>query len=138
MSFKQSSKQTLKIFLGSVILAMIMLAVFAFTGYFSSNALLGAALGVFTASLNFFLLSLTLEYALGKGVGKAQGIMGLSYTVRIVIIAIIVVFAIKAPNINYVATAIPLVFPRIVIYALSFLRKNKKEDVGSERTADTV
>ncbi len=138
MSFKQSAKQTLKILIGSAILATIMIALFALLGYFSSGVVLGACLGVFTAVLNFFFLALTLEYALGKGAGKAQGIMGLSYTVRIVIIAVIVVFAIKSPYINYVATAIPLVFPRIVIYALNFLNKDKKEEVGSERTADTV
>ncbi len=138
MFLKQSSKQTLKILIGSVILAGIMIAVFALLGYFSLSVVSGAALGIVTAVLNFFLLALTLEYALGKGAGKAQGIMGLSYTVRIVVIAVIVVFAIKAPYINYVATAIPLVFPRIVIYALNFLDKDKKEEVGSERTADTI
>ena len=138
MFLKQSSKQTLKILIGSVILAGIMIAVFALLGYFSLSVVSGAALGIITAVLNFFLLALTLEYALGKGAGKAQGIMGLSYTVRIVVIAVIVVFAIKAPYINYVATAIPLVFPRIVIYALNFLDKDKKEEVGSERTANTI
>ncbi len=138
MSIKQGSKQTLSLFIGSFLLAVIMVIVFAVFGYFSLAVVWGALLGVFTATLNFFLLALTLEYALGKGARKAQGIMGLSYTVRIVIIAVIVVFAIKSPHINYVATAIPLLFPRIVIYIINFLNKDKKEDDGIERTEDTV
>ena len=138
MSIKQGAKQTLSILAGSFVLAGIMVIVFAVLGYFALSVVWGALLGVFCATLNFFLLALTLEYALGKGARKAQGIMGLSYTVRIVIIAVIVVFAIKSPHINYVATAIPLLFPRIVIYVINFLNKGKKEDDGIERTEDTV
>lgn len=138
MAIRQSAKQTLSIFIGSLALACIMTVLFAVFGYFSLSVVLGAALGVFTATLNFLLLALTLEYALGKGARKAQGLMGLSYTVRIVIIALVVVFAIKSAYINYIAAAIPLVFPRIVIYILNFINKNKKEEGNLERTEDTV
>ena len=138
MSIKQGARQTLYILIGSFALACIMVIAFFAFGYFSMPVVYGALLGVFAATLNFFLLALTLEYALGKGARKAQGIMGLSYTIRIVIIAVIVVFAIKKPYINYVATAIPLVFPRIVIYLLNFLNKGKKEADKVERTEDTV
>ena len=138
MNIKQGAKQTLSIFAGSFVLAGIMVIAFAVFGYFSLAVVWGALLGVFAATLNFFLLALTLEYALGKGARKAQGIMGLSYTARIIIIAVIVVFAIKSPHINYVAAAIPLLFPRIVIYIINFLNKGKKEDDCIERTEDTV
>ena len=138
MKIRQGIKQTLSILIGSFILACIMTVIFAIFGYFSVGVVWGALLGVFTATLNFFLLALTLEYALGKGARRAQGLMGLSYTVRIVIIAIIVVFAIESQHINYIAAVIPLVFPRIIIYILQFLNKNKKEEDSSERTEDTV
>ena len=138
MSLNQSAKETLKIAAGSLILAGIMYAVFAITGHFSASVVSGGLLGVFAAVLNFALLALTLELSLGKGAARAQGIMGVSYVVRLFIIGAVVVFAIKSPHMNYIAAVIPLVFPRVVIMILNLLHKVKKEEACCERTEDTI
>ncbi len=138
MSFKNSAKEIIKIAIGSLILSVVLVCIFALFGHFSIKVVWGGLLGVFTAVLNFTLLALTLEFSLGKGQRRAQGLIGLSYTVRLAIIAVIVVFAIKSPHINYIAAVIPLVFPRIIITALNVFYKNKKEDSEIERTANTL
>ena len=137
MTIKQSMKEVLKIAAGAFALLLIMWVVFALLGCFSYKVVLGGLLGVFTSSLNFFFLALTLEVSLGSGEKKAQGMMGVSYLLRLLFIAVIVVLAIKSPHINYIAVVIPLIFPRIVITLLNVFKKQKKED-DCERTEGTI
>ena len=96
----------------------VMVAVFAICGYFSWGVVLSGLLGGTTAILNLFLLALTIEKSLSKGGKGAQSFMGISYIIRIAMIAAVVVFAIKNQYLNYVAVVIPLVFPQIIIKIL--------------------
>lgn len=135
----ESMKQVIAIAVGSLLLMCIMQVLFGVFGYFSYKSLLGGLIGVGTAVLNFGLLALTLELSLGKGSKRAQGYMGMSYLLRLALIAVIVVLSIRSNHINYLAVVIPLIFPRIVIMVLNLSnsKKDKKED-SNERTQDTV
>ena len=92
MAFRESLREVIRILLGTLVLTCIMWVVFAAAGCFSYKVVLGGLIGTFAAVLNFALLALTLEISLGKGARKAQGMMGLSYTIRLLIIAAIIIF----------------------------------------------
>ncbi len=107
-------------------LTVMMLVIFALTGYFNTPSFYGAILGYVVNLVNFIIMSMSVELSLSKSKAKASSMMGLSYFIRLAIIALAVVWAIKAPYFNYVATVIPLVFTRISIYILNFADSRKR------------
>lgn len=104
----------------------VMVAVFAVCGYFSWGVVLSGFLGGAVAILNFFLLAVSVEKSLSKGSRAAQGFMGVSYLLRMALIAAVIIFAIKNEYLNYLAAAIPLIFPQIIIKIL-YTRKSSEE-----------
>ena len=114
----------------SVMLAictLVMLAVFFVSGYGGLGAVFGSLIGYAAALLNYFLLALTIDVSV-KRKTSVQAFMGLSYTLRLAIIAAAVIFSIKSNYINYVAAVIPLVFPRIIIFITKAHRSKKHGD----------
>ena len=107
-----------------------MIAVFAVCGHFSWGVVWGGLLGGAVSVVNFFLLAVTIEKSLAKGAKGAQGFMGLSYILRMAMIAAVLIFAIKNESLNYLAVIIPLVFPQIIIKVLHTRNssKEKKQD----------
>lgn len=106
---------------------LLMVAAFYIAGYGGTGAVLGALIGYAAALLNYFLLALTIDISV-KRKTSVQAFMGLSYTLRLVIIAAAVIFAIKSDYINYIAAVIPLVFPRIIILITKAHRSKKHGD----------
>ena len=105
------------------VMTAIMVGVFAACGYFDKTVVLGALLGYAAAMANFILLAITLSKSLGKA-EHATRTMGLSYVLRMILIAAVVIIAIKLPAFNYVAAVLPLIFPRFAIMIMN-LRKKK-------------
>ncbi|MBE7012856.1 MAG: hypothetical protein E7416_02120 [Ruminococcaceae bacterium] len=119
-------KDILKVISGVIFLGAVMDLVFLAIGRFDITVLWGTLLGIVCAILNFVFLAITVSMSLSKG-KSASGYMGVSYLLRLAFIGVVIVFAIRSPYINYVATAIPLVFPRIVIITLQgVLNRTKK------------
>ncbi len=119
-------KDILKVISGVIFLGAVMDMVFFAIGRFDITVLWGTLLGIACAILNFVFLAITVSMSLTKG-KSASGYMGVSYLLRLAFIGVVVVFAIRSPYFNYVATAIPLVFPRIVIITLQgVLNRTKK------------
>lgn len=116
-------KEIKKIGICTAVLTAVMLIVFKIIGYFNSAAFFGALLGYLINFFNFVVMSITVEFALSKHKSKASSLMGLSYFVRLAVIAVAVCYAIKSPHINYVAAVIPLIFTRISVYILNFFGK---------------
>ncbi|MBQ4110864.1 MAG: ATP synthase subunit I [Clostridia bacterium] len=125
MLSKSVIKEIGRMAIGVLVLYVVMLLIFLVAGYFDSKVVLGGLLGSIYAIINFVLLGFSVEKSVGKGTKGAQATMGTSYTLRLILTAAVVLWAIKAPYFNYVATAIPLVFPRIVIYVLTFIDSKK-------------
>ena len=121
-------KDIFQVILGSAALCIVLDVVFLIIGKFDLTVLLGTLLGLFCAGLNFVFLAFSLSKSLEKG-KTASGYMGVSYLLRLAFIGVTVVFAIKSPYINYVATVIPLIFPRIVITFLQGVMKYKNKSV---------
>ena len=122
-----------KMLLCIALMFILELLVFFILGFFDIAVLYGGLLGSLVSFLNFFFLAVTVEMSVKKGKANAQGTMGISYMVRLLFIALAVVFAIKSSYINYVSAVIPLIFPRISILILNILSK-KGEAKKDERT----
>lgn len=114
----------------TIVLSVIMEAVFLIIGMWSYKALLGNILGAAVAVANFFLMGITVQKAVLKEEKDAATMMKLSQTLRNMMLLIAAVLAIVLPFINPVAAIIPLFFPRIAI-ALIPLR-DRKNNNGKE------
>ena len=124
-------KDILQVVAGTFILGIVMDVVFLLIGKFDIAVLFGTLLGVICASLNFCFLAYAVYKSLGKG-KSAMGYMGGSYMVRLLFIGVVIVFSIKSPHFNYVATAIPFLFPRVIITLIQGIMKLNKKTNAEE------
>lgn len=146
-------KETSRIALGTIILAVLMVVVFILLGKFDHTVIWGALLGSAAAIGNFFLLALSVQMAAEKMNGvqfpsyeeaeagleedeeipapvspelqQAKRSMQLSYSGRLFLLAIVGVLGLTLPCFHAVATVVPFLFPRIVIFFHGLI--NKKE-----------
>lgn len=113
--------------IGEVICVAAMLAVFALLGYFSSQVLLGGIIGGILTILNFFLMAMNASMAADKAAnqdvkgGKKQ--IKMSYTLRMLLIFVILFACVKSGLCNALASVLPLVFVRPIITVAEFFRK---------------
>lgn len=124
-------KDILQVVAGTAVLGVVMDIVFLLIGRFDTTVLWGTLLGVACASLNFCFLAYAVAKSLGKG-KSAVGYMGGSYILRLFFIGAVVVFAIKSTYFNYIATAIPLLFPRVIITVIQGIMKSKNKSEAKE------
>ncbi len=125
--------ETRNIALITLILGAVQLVVTLPVGYFGYAAALGTLLGCIVSVLNFFLMGLFLEKSVSKEKG-ASSLMGMGYILRLIIIAAAIIWAIKVSYLNYVCVVIPLIFPRIAIYIINFIRRKERKSETNERT----
>lgn len=149
-------KETRVIALGSGILCLLMLAVFAFLNMLDLPVIIGTALGFLAAVANFFLMAFSVQKSAEKMNGiiiedsdqqdateadgqeeqmdkplspeakLAKKFMQASYTGRMLLLVIVAILAISLPFINAIPCLIAMLFPRIVIHITQIIR-NKKE-----------
>ena len=113
---KDLKKEVIRMCIGVPILSVVMIIIYAVCGKFDLPVLFGAIIGTAVTLLNFFLLALSVEHVSKKEDEAAAKLsMNVSYFARIILIAIVVVIAIKMPQINYITAILPLLFERIVI-----------------------
>ena len=121
-------KETGYIALFVIILSMAMEAVFLVIGKWDLKVLFGNLLGGGTAILNFFLMGLTLQAAVGKDQKDAAARIKFSQTYRMLMLFAVAGAGVLAPIFNMVATIVPLFFPRIAIALRPLIDKNKGVD----------
>ncbi len=127
------SRETLKsiaiISIGSLLLTVVMLIIFAISRNFNSKVILGGIAGTFYSILNFILLAITVEKMLSKEEkAKANLTAELSYVARFFLTAVFVIWSIKAEYINYLAAIIPIIFPQLIIRIYGFTSIRKRSD----------
>lgn len=147
-------KETLRIAAGTILLSVLMVAVFLILGYFDSAVLLGALLGTAVTILNFFLLGLSVQRASEKmkdvhfpsyeeadaelkegeeeppvpespEMTQAKRGMQLAYTGRMMLVVATGIVALATPAINPVAALVPFLFPRIIIFIYGIFHKEE-------------
>ena len=96
-------KETKYIVLLTLVLSVLMQSVFLILGKWDYTILLSNLFGGFFAVLNFFLMGLTVQFALGKDVKDAQTRMKLSQTLRTLMMFAVAVVAYLVPVFNVIA-----------------------------------
>lgn len=120
-------KETAIVLLGEVLCSTAMVGVFALLGAYDSSVLLGAIVGSLLATLNFFFMaigaSLAADQAENQNVKGGQAMLKSSYTLRMVLLFVILFAFAKSGLCNIFAMALPLVFFRPILTIAEFFRK---------------
>ena len=112
-------KETKRIGVGTVIMLVVMLAVYAVLGKFTVGVLLGGLLGSAYAIFNFFLLGMTLQEAASMTDQQmAHMKVRSSYSTRMIGMLILAVVAFALPFVEGIPCLIALLFPRATIFVL--------------------
>ena len=127
-SRKYVLKETLRVAIGEAVCVAAMIGVFALLGYFSREVVLGGIIGGLVAVGNFFFMAVGVTLAADRAEsqdvrgGKAMG--SSSYTIRLIVMAVVLFAAAKSGYCNVFALVIPLVFVRPVLTIGEFFRKS--------------
>lgn len=102
-------------FIAGVVLiaSAIMEVVFLLLGAWDWTVLWGNLLGAAAAVLNFFLMGLTIQRALGKGEEDARKQMKASQSLRLLMLLLVAVLGATVDCFHLVAVLVPMLFPRI-------------------------
>lgn len=112
-------KETKRIGVGTVIMLVVMLAVYAVLGKFTVGVLLGGLLGSAYAIFNFFMLGMTLQKAASMTDQQmAHMKVRSSYSTRMIGMLILAVVAFALPFVEGIPYLIALLFPRATIFVL--------------------
>ena len=112
-------KETKRIGVGTVIMLVVMLAVYAVLGKFTVGVLLGGLLGSAYAIFNFFMLGMTLQKAASMTDQQmAHMKVRSSYSTRMIGMLILAVVAFALPFEEGIPCLIALLFPRATIFVL--------------------
>lgn len=139
-------RETLYIAVGVLILSLPLELVFILIGRWDYTVLLGNLWGGVFAVGNFFLMGLGVQAALGKPQKQATNTIRTSQQLRIIMMFVAAMLGSLLPCFNIWAALIPLLFPRLAIWARPLLKKVLPMDepaapedaVGSDTTAETL
>ena len=127
MTDKNLFKEVIRVGIGVYILTGLMILGFKLFGFFDIKVVFGGILGATVCTFNFYYLARCVSKAMDKTESsEAKNYVSGSYFIRILIVAATLILAIKLPEyFNYIAAAIPFVFPRIVIMVLNLKKKGE-------------
>ena len=123
----QTFRDVFPVMLGELLLTGVMLAIYALIGRFSLKVLWSAALGAGVVLLNFTVMILALLQAEKRGSPeKGQLYVRATYALRLVLLAAVLILALKSKVFDPLATALPLCFQPIAVWLFELFRKMKK------------
>jgi hypothetical protein len=108
-------KETFYIFIWTVILSLLMQAVFLIIVKWDTTVLFGNLLGAVAAVLNFFIMGISVQAALGREEKDAKNVIKLSQSLRFIMLVAVGAIGYLVPFCNVIATVLPFLFPRIAI-----------------------
>ena len=120
-------KETAVVAVGQAICVGVMLGVYWLLGKFGQSVWLGGVAGGVVAVLNFFFMAISAMKAADKAteqnVKGGQLTMRLSYIVRLAVMFIVLFALVKSGLCDVLATVLPLLFVRPVLFVADFFRK---------------
>lgn len=120
-------KETLYIFLFTVIFSVLMQSVYLVIGKWDYTVLLGNLLGGFAAVANFFIMGITVQKCLGKEEKDAKNLMRISQSMRLLMLFAVALVGYLAPVFSIVAVVVPFIFPRLAVTIRAlFIKKQSK------------
>ena len=129
-------KETGILLVGTLCMSAVMVCVFLLLHRFSYTVVTGALLGGLAAVLNFFVMGLTIQNAVGKSPEEAKKKIQLSYTVRMFALLVVLGVGVYLPYFHWLAVLLSALFPRITILFRSvFLKKQADAEQGGDGEA---
>ena len=120
----QTFRDILPVMLGELLLTGVMLGVYALIGRFSAKVLWGALLGAGAVLLNFSVMIFALLKAEKRGSPeKGQLYVRATYALRMLLLAAVLIVALKTKVFDPLATALPLCFQPIAVWLFELFRK---------------
>ncbi len=119
-------RETLYIAAWTLLLTALMEAVFLILSRWTLPVLWGGLFGAFAAVLNFFLMGLTVQKAVGKEEKDAANLMRLSQMGRMLLLVAVGLLAALIPFFDLIAALIPLFFPRIAVAVRPLFERKKQ------------
>ena len=108
-------RETLYVAFMTLILSVLMQAIFLIVGEWDYTVLLGNLFGGGVAVLNFLLMGLTVQTSLGLEEKEARSHVKLSMTLRMLMLVLCAALGVLLPCFSVLATLIPLFFVRIAV-----------------------
>ena len=137
---KEVRREVIRMMITLAPMCLVMYGLFAIAGYWQLDTVIGTLAGYSLAFLYYFMLACSVETSMTKETAdEAKLHQFRSYYVRLGVIAIVIVAAIKAPQVNAWATIVPLVFPRFAIYILNaWDAKNAPQSTNDDEGQESV
>lgn len=124
---KELLQQTGIVALGEALGVAAMIGIFALLGKFDMRVLWGGLVGGLVAIGNFFVMAMGVYIAADKAknqdVKGGQAAIKGSYTLRLIVMAVVLVAFAKSGICNVIALVIPLVFVRFTLTLWDFFRR---------------
>ena len=124
--------RTLTLLCGQLICVAAMCGLFALMGKFDGKVLLGGIVGGLLSVLNFFLLAVSADRAADQAteenVKGGMATIRISYSLRLVLIFVVLFAFAKSGLCNIFALVAPLVFAQPIIMVTEFFRKAGEEE----------
>ena len=120
-------RETALLTLGEAVCVTAMVGIFAMLGYFDYKVILGGAIGLILAVGNFFFMAITSDAAADKAMeqdvkaGKAT--VKASYSLRLIVLGVLLFVFAKSGHCNLIAMVCPLFFVFPIITVIEFFRK---------------
>ncbi len=119
-------KETTYVAICTIILSVIMQAVFLIIQKWDYTVLLGNILSAVVAVLNFFLLGLTVQFSVGKDEKDIKNYAKFSQMLRLLMIAIVLCVGVLLDCFNTWTVIIPVIFPRIALLFRPLFWRNRQ------------
>ena len=121
-------KQTAVMLAWHLVAAAGICGIFALLGYFDRSVLIGSIAGTCIAVANFFLMSMSVMIAADKAAAQdvkgGQSTMKLSFSGRLVFMAVMLFIFAKSGLCNVLALVLPLALTRPILTFIEFFRKS--------------
>lgn len=128
MKTESTYTDALKVTAVIFILGLIEFIIFTIFKGFRSDILIGTLYGCVFVSLNFFYLAYCVIKSVEKEEKAAKAYMSWTYTLRMILTAVMIIVAAKVSFIHFWSAIIPLAFTRIAVMAVQFLWKRRNND----------
>ncbi len=122
-------KETKYIAYFSVILSVLMQAVFLLVGKWDYTVLLGNLLSLIVATLNFYFMGISVQKAVDKEQADAARLMRASQGIRNVAVFAVVAIGVVLPWFNTVAVILPIFFTRVAVAFRPLVKEKEKKEV---------
>ena len=120
-------KETAVVAVGQAICVAVMIGVYALLGRCTQPVWLGGLAGGVLSILNFFFMAISAMKAADKAeqenVKGGQLMMRISYLVRLAVLFVILYALVKSGFCDVLASVLPLLFVRPVLFVADFFRK---------------